>query len=117
MSKIDDYNFYTEVALKPGADIQKVFENERILAFHHTKPAYETHIVIVPKESIWDIRHVEDTSLFAEMLTVARDIIRQISQAELDAKGVRIRTNVGKCQDTPHFHIHVLIGEKLETTQ
>jgi histidine triad (HIT) family protein len=116
MSRPDDYNFYTAVALKSGAAVQKVFENDRILAFHHTKPAYKTHVVLIPKESVWDIRHVEDTSLFAEMLTVARNIIRQISQAELDAKGARIVTNVGRFQDSPHLHFHVVMGEKLEVT-
>lgn len=49
----------------------------------------ERRIDIIPKEHVWDVRHVEDTSLYAEILTVARDILRNISQEELDEKGAK----------------------------
>ncbi len=114
MSKQDDFDFYCDVALKPDADIKKVFENENILAFYHTKPAYETHIVVIPKKHIWDARTVEDSSAFSEILMVCRDILRTFPQEELDQKGARIVTNIGKFQDTPHLHFHVVVGDKIK---
>lgn len=113
MSKPDDFDFYCDVALQPNAPIEKVFENERILAYYNTKPFWEKHIVIIPKEHIWDVRHVEDASLFAEILEVAKDILKAIPQEELDEKGARILTNLGKFQDTPHLHFHIAMGEKI----
>ena len=113
MSSPGDFDFYCDVALQSDAVIEKVFENERVLAYYHTKPFWEKHIVIIPKEHIWDVRHVEDTSLYAEILKVARDILRDIPQAELDEKGAQILTNVGKWQDTPHLHFHIAIGPKI----
>src|SRR3989338_5743774 len=104
MSDKKDFDFYCEVALKPRADIDIVFENEHVLAYHHTKPNWPVHIVVISKEHIWDVRAVEDTGLFAEMLTIARDILREYSQEYLDENGARIITNVGKFQDTPHLH-------------
>lgn len=115
MSKPDDFDFYCDVALLTDADINKVFENEWILAYHHTNPFWEKHIVIIPKEHIWDMRHVDDTSLYAEILEVARNILRDIPQQELDEKGAKILTNIGKFQDTPHLHFHVAIGEKIRS--
>ncbi|MFM2339547.1 MAG: hypothetical protein RLZZ360_183 [Candidatus Parcubacteria bacterium] len=114
MSNPDDFDFYCDVALKQDADIEKVFESDRILAYYHTKPFWEKHIVIIPKEHIWDIRHVTDTSLYEEILTVARDIIRTIPEEELQNKGVQLLTNIGKWQDTPHLHFHIAIGDKIK---
>jgi len=114
MSKPDDFDFYCDVALQPNAEIEKVFESDRVLAFHHTKPFWETHIIVIPKQHIWDIRYVEDTSLFAEIFSVAQDILKKYTQEELDDKGAKILTNVGKFQDTPHLHFHVVIGKQIK---
>ena len=113
MSQPEDFDFYCDIALKPDADIERVFESDRVLAYYHTKPFWEKHIVIIPKEHLWDVRHVEDTSLYSEILEVARNILREIPQEELDKKGARILTNIGKWQDPPHLHFHVAIGNKI----
>lgn len=113
MSKRDDYDFYCEVALKPNADIEKLFESERVLAFRHTRPFWEEHVVIIPKEHTWDLRTVDDNSLLGELLAVARDILKTYPQEMLDEKGAKILSNLGKFQDTPHLHIHVAIGEHI----
>lgn len=110
MSKPDDYDFYCDVALKPGADIKKVFENEHVLAFYHTKPYWEKHIVVIPKEHVWDLRSV-DQDILAEIMIVIQDITKSLSDEE-NAKGVQVLTNLGKRQDTPHLHFHIGIGEK-----
>lgn len=112
MSNPHDYDFYCDVALKPEADIKKVFENERILAFHHTKPYWETHIVVVPKEHIWDLRHASPT-LLAEMMTVIQQIIKKLPESDLD-RGVQVVTNLGPRQDTPHLHFHIGVGKKIK---
>jgi len=113
MSNKDDFDFYCDVALQPDTTIEKVFENERVLAHYHTNPFWEKHIVIIPKEHIWDVREVNDISLYAEIFEVARDILRDIPQKELNEKGAQILTNIGKFQDTPHLHFHVAIGDKI----
>ncbi len=53
---------------------------------------------------------VEEASVFSEILIVCRDILKTFSREELDQKGARIVTNIGKFQDTPHLHVHVVIG-------
>ena len=113
MSKPNDFDFYCDVALQPDADITKVLETDRVLAFNHTKPFWETHIVIIPKTHIWDVRHVDDPSLFAEIFEVAQKILRDVSQEELDVRGAKILTNIGKFQDTPHLHFHLVMGEMI----
>lgn len=111
MSRPEDFDFYCDVALKPGANIKIEQETDRVLAFHHTKPNWPVHIVVIPKNHIWDIRFVDDPTLLAELLSVAKDILKSFSQEFLDEQGARIITNLGKYQDTPHLHFHVVCGK------
>ena len=111
MSKKDDYDFYCDVALQPNADIKIEYESDTVLAFHHTKPNWPVHIVVIPKKHIWDIREVEEGELFSSLLTVAKDVLLNFSQEYLDEHGARIITNLGKFQDTPHLHFHIVCGD------
>jgi histidine triad (HIT) family protein len=113
MSKSLDYDFYCDVALKPNAELDVVYESERVLAYHHTKPAWPVHIVVIPKEHIWDVRHINDDMLKLEIFNVLQAILKDYSQEYLDEHGARIITNIGKFQDTPHVHFHVVCGDAL----
>lgn len=112
MSNRDDFDFYCEVALQPGAPIEKVYENEQILAFHHTKPYWERHIVVIPKEHILDLRQLTPT-LLTELMATIQNITNTLSEEDL-AKGVQVLTNLGSKQDTPHVHFHIGIGQKIK---
>ncbi|WKZ24745.1 MAG: HIT domain-containing protein [Patescibacteria group bacterium] len=105
------YDFYCEEALLDKTAIDIVFESDNILAFNHTNPSYQTHIVTIPKKHIIDLPSLadEDLGILNEPLRVARDISRKLDKSQ----GIRLRTNAGKFQDTPHLHFHLIDGEKL----
>ena len=42
-------DFYCDVAIPHVQELEVMHEDEQILAFHHTKPHWRTHIVVVPK--------------------------------------------------------------------
>jgi histidine triad (HIT) family protein len=90
----------------------KVFENERILAFKDIAPKAPVHLLIIPKKEIPSLQEVgqEDLPLVAEMLSIAQHLARQFSIAD----GYRILINNGRKggQVVEHLHIH-LIGGKL----
>lgn len=48
----DGDDFYCDVAIPHAAELDVVHEDELVLAFHHTKPLWEVHIVVVPKRHI-----------------------------------------------------------------
>ncbi len=108
----EKYDFYCEEALSGKTDIVKIFESDNVLAFHHTRPSYPTHIVIISKKHILDLPSLpdEDLLILNEILKVARDIARTLDINQ----GVRLINNMGKFQDTPHIHFHLVGGEKLE---
>jgi len=105
------YDFYCEEALSGKTNIVKVFESDNVLAFNHTKPSYSTHIVIIPKKHILDLPSLtdEELSIVNEMLKVARDLSKNLDKNQ----GIKLITNVGVFQDTPHLHFHLIAGEKI----
>ena len=42
-------DFYCDVALGNVGDLDVVAETPGVLAYHHTKPFWQTHVVVVPK--------------------------------------------------------------------
>ncbi|MFD0586731.1 histidine triad nucleotide-binding protein [Paenibacillus sp. GCM10027627] len=92
----------------------KVFENERVLAFQDIQPAAPVHILIIPKKHIPTMNDVaeEDGALIAELFAVARQIAKEQGIAEA---GYRLVNNVNSegGQVVYHLHIHLLGGKKL----
>lgn len=93
---------------------KKVFENDRIVAFHDIQPAAPVHILIIPKKHIPTMNDVtdEDAQVVAELFAVARHIAKEQGIAE---SGYRLVNNVNADggQLVYHLHIHLLGGTKL----
>ena len=111
--KIVVHDFYCDEILTGRIPIQKVIETENVLAYHHTKPQWPVHIVIIPKfhiESFLDIS-TEKTEMVSEMLSVLQEVIKNVME---EHSGCRLTTNFGNCQQTKHLHWHVYIGEMMD---
>lgn len=90
---------------------EKVFENERILAFKDIAPHAPVHILIVPKKPITDMMHIaaEDLPLIGEILAVAQELAKKFNITD----GFRLLTNNGPEAGQTVFHLHFhLIGGK-----
>ncbi len=105
-------DFYCDFVLNNKIEVEKVFETENVLAYHHTKPFWETHIVIIPKKHIPSIFAIEneDKPLLSELFEVVKKVTEQVV-AEKGA--ARILSNTGEYQESKHLHIHVNWGEKI----
>ena len=112
MAKPGDFDFYCEEALTGKVKLHIVYESENVLAFYHTKPVYQKHIVVIPKRHIHDLVQVKDSDLpiLYEIMKVCRDIMQDY---EYNKIGGRVLKNLGIFQDTPHLHFHVIAGEKI----
>lgn len=91
----------------------KVFENDRIVAFKDINPAAPIHILIVPKKEIPDLQSVtaEDLPLIGEVVTVAQTLAERFEITD----GYRLLTNNGALagQTVFHLHFHLIGGRKL----
>lgn len=90
-----------------------VFENERIIAFRDLNPAAPVHILVIPKEHVESLAHVEDRhqAILGEIMTV----IRQVAADENLDEGFRVVANTSTHggQTVPHLHFHLLGGRSL----
>ena len=97
-TKMED--FYCDEVLSLKTWVEKVLETENVLAFHHTRPFWETHVVVIPKTHVDSLLTVEN-DLLIELLDVVRTVARQV----LTEKGAaRVLTNLGEYQDSKHLH-------------
>ncbi|WP_046214708.1 histidine triad nucleotide-binding protein [Paenibacillus wulumuqiensis] len=92
----------------------KVYEDERLLAFHDIAPAAPVHVLIIPKKHIDSMNEVieEDLSLIADIHRTAIQLAAELGVAD---SGYRLINNCGpdSGQAVQHIHYHLLAGTKL----
>ncbi|MCD4687437.1 MAG: HIT domain-containing protein [Anaerolineae bacterium] len=105
-------DFYCEQVLSGKTQVERVIETARVLAYHHTRPAYPVHIVVIPKRHIDSLITLTDADddLLAELFRVIRQVAAQIVTQHGAA---RVITNLGEYQDSKHLHFHVVSGARL----
>lgn len=93
---------------------EKVHETESVLAFRDIAPAAPTHVLVVPKRHVEDVRTVEPAhgEVLVEMLAVANEVARAEGISD---SGYRVLFNVGADagQTVFHLHMHVVGGKPL----
>ena len=108
----DGTDFYCDVAIPGSTGLDVVHEDDRVLAYHHTRPFWPTHVVVVPKRHIASFTSVtaEDEDDVRALLRVVQQVARQVEQSEGAAA---VLTNLGRYQDSKHLHVHVSSGAPL----
>ncbi|GGD71468.1 histidine triad nucleotide-binding protein [Paenibacillus nasutitermitis] len=95
---------------------KKVFENERVLAFHDIQPAAPVHILIIPKKHIPTMNEVtdEDDALMVELFATARQLAKELN---IDESGYRLVNNCNRegGQVVYHLHLHLLGGHQMKS--
>lgn len=105
-------DFYCDEVLSGRTSVNKVTETENVLAYHHTRPFWPTHIVVIPKRHVSSLLTLEagDDALLLEMIAV----VRQVAASVVAERGAcRVLTNLGAYQDSKHLHWHVNSGDPL----
>jgi len=101
-------DFYCDEVFSGKTAVERVFESENVLAYHHTRPFWETHIVVVPKQHVDSLLTVESGQLL-ELF----DVIKRVAEMVLAEKSaVRVLSNLGDYQDSKHLHFHVYSGDR-----
>lgn len=87
----------------------KVYEDEKVLAFRDLNPQMPVHVLIIPKTHY---AHIGDEIPDKEMGYLL-NTVKKIAQLEgIETSGYRVITNVGDDaqQTVHHVHLHVLGG-------
>lgn len=106
-------DFYCEQIISKKTKVDIVFETDLVLAFHHTNPYFEKHVVIIPKE------HIDSLSTYPNTTTLNSDLFEAIkfvtNLLEEEHGGCRISSNIGSYQTTKHLHWYAHWGKRLRT--
>jgi histidine triad (HIT) family protein len=105
-------DFYCNEVLSGKTIVNKVLETENVLAYYHTRPAYDVHIVVIPKKHISSLITIneDDNDLLLELLSVVKQVA---SNVVLENGACRVITNLGEYQDSKHLHWHVVYGKRI----
>jgi histidine triad (HIT) family protein len=105
-------DFYCDEVLSGRTPVNRIRETANVLAYHHTRPFWPVHIVVIPKRHISSLLTLEeaDATLLLELFQVIREVAQQVV-AEHGA--CRVLTNLGAYQDSKHLHWHVSAGEPI----
>jgi histidine triad (HIT) family protein len=95
-------------------DAQILHEGERVLAFRDLRPQAPTHLLLVPKEHVTDLRDIQDEhgAMLADLLQAAAHLAKT---ERIDESGWRLVANVGPDagQSVFHLHFHLLGGRTM----
>lgn len=111
----EDDDFYCDRVLNGRVEINRVLETEDVLAFHHTRPFWPVHIVVIPKlhiPSLIDLGTAGE-ELLGHIITVVRRVAADVTE---EHGACRVLTNIGAYQDSKHLHFHVCSGERIDGT-
>jgi len=114
----DESNIFAKI-LRAEIPCHKVFENEYALAFYDIQPQAKKHILVIPKGAYISSQDFYLHASIEEIQGFHRAISSITEQEGLNISdnqnGYRLISNAGQNggQEVPHFHIHILGGEKL----
>lgn len=100
-------DWYCEDVLPGNIEVRKVYEDARVLAFHHPHPSSDIHVVVIPKEHVPSV--LDEKALDGDLLVSMLRAIQQTSASlGLDGVGFYVRANAAAPGVTPHMHWHIL---------
>ena len=105
-------DFYCDEVLSGATAVDVVVETSEVLAYHHTRPFWPVHIVVIPKLHVPSLTDLGEggEALLHKLLAVVREVAARV---ESDHGKARVLTNLGEYQDSKHLHFHVNSGEPL----
>jgi len=111
----DQNNIFAKILRKEIA-CDSVYEDEKVLFFNDINPQAKIHILGIPKLEVIDFGDFILKSDEKEVKFFFSKVYNIVNEAGLDNGGYKIITNSGRNggQEVPHFHVHILGGEKLE---
>lgn len=91
----------------------KIYEDDRVLAFYDIDPKAPVHFLVIPKVHIKCADEIDESN--ADIVAHVYTVIAKIAARLGLSKGYRIVNNCGEDggQTVGHLHFHVLAGRNL----
>lgn len=93
----------------------KVYENDKIIAFRDLNPVAPVHILVIPKVHIKSLDYMteDNRELIGDLFLAAKEIAKNEGLSE---DGYRVVNNIGELggQTVNHFHLHLVGGRSMQ---
>jgi len=85
--------------------IKRLRETETLMAFHHPKPSYSFHVLLIPKKAVKTLMEFDptDASFLSDLYSTVQSLVE-----EFNLKAYRLIVNGGDYQDFPQLHFHLI---------
>ncbi len=110
----DENNIFAKI-LRGEIPTQKIYEDSYALAFPDINPQAAVHVLIIPKGKYVSIADFGATASPEEITGFYRALSVVAKLLNIEESGYRVICNSGpdSHQLVPHFHAHILGGEKM----
>ena len=85
--------------------VKRLRETETLMAFHHPKPSYTFHVLLVPKKAVASLKEFDptDTTFLTDLYSTVQSLV-----SEFHLPAYRLIVNGGEYQDFPQLHFHLV---------
>lgn len=94
--------------------VDRLYQNDHWVAFHHPQPDYPLHILILPRENIPSLMQasLDSTESYRALFAAVQILVRDFN---LEACGYRLICNGGPNQLVPQWHWHLISESRQES--
>jgi histidine triad (HIT) family protein len=85
--------------------VKRLRETETLIAFHHPRPSYAFHVLLVPKKAVATLKEFDstDTAFLTDLYSTVQNLVN-----EFQLPAYRLIVNGGEFQDFPQLHFHLV---------
>ena len=110
----DKNNIFAKI-IRGEIPCDKVYEDEEVLFFNDINPIAKLHVLGIPKSPCVDFSDFLSKNNPADVSNFFKKVDLVIEKLGIKKDGYKIVSNSGVNggQEVPHFHIHILGGERV----
>lgn len=85
--------------------VQRLRETGTLMAFHHPRPSYPFHVLLLPKKAVPSLKELdpEETTFLTDLYSAVQSLVE-----EFQLPAYRLIVNGGEYQDFPQLHFHLV---------
>jgi histidine triad (HIT) family protein len=85
--------------------VHRLRETDTLVAFHHPKPSYAFHVLLIPKKAVASLEEFDarDSIFLTDLYSTVQSLVD-----EFHLSGYRLIVNGGEYQDFPQLHFHLV---------
>ena len=85
--------------------VRRLRDTQSLVAFHHPKPSYPFHVLLVPKRAVASLKEFDpkDSAFLVDLYSTVQSLVE-----EFHLPAYRLIVNGGEYQDFPQLHFHLI---------